>query len=205
MAQFLPFGPAGATRPIAQRAHYFLLTLTVAILLAARVASAEAPVPIPVVATETQTRRSHRGDVQPDARAKFQSASSAARATPREERIYKCLDRTGAVSYQGAPCARAAREAWSTPIERESVADIARAKRALAETLQAAKTAAPIARRSPSRRAASYSTRPRKLAISRCESAQQNAALERDRDWNRIKFDRLRELDEWVRKMCAEG
>ena len=131
------------------------------------------------------------------------SAMGAAAAQPGEEqRIRKCVEASGRVSYQATPCAAPAAEHWSAPLVPESSEQAARAERAreeLARNMPAPRTA----RGNAARRVHVNPLRQR-AQVAPCEVAQRKAAEERDRDWYRIKFDRLRQLDDWVASQCAD-
>ena len=118
-----------------------------------------------------------------------------------DTRIRKCVDAAGAVSYQAAACPPHSSERWSAPLLAETAEQAARARQAreeLARNMPAEK---------PARRTLARSHRASgngRAQPSLCDVARLKAAEERERDWTRIKFDRLRELDEWVRSQCAD-
>ncbi|MGY6517574.1 MAG: hypothetical protein ACXIUZ_02560 [Lysobacteraceae bacterium] len=110
--------------------------------------------------------------------------------------LYKCVDRSDAVTIQSDPCPAGSRTEWTREVHPNLQRGNAPARPAASPSPQPAHRS-PVTTYTPPRAPSAAEQRR-----SRCEAARRTAAAERDRYWRTITFERRRQLDDWVRAQC---
>jgi len=118
-----------------------------------------------------------------------------AAVAPATMELRKCVAPGGATSYQTAPCAEGATEAWSQPVQAEPVRP---APRTAVGRLPVPRSAA------GARATATARPSPRDQRRARCDKARREADELRDRQWNRLGFDERSALDARVARACRD-
>lgn len=121
--------------------------------------------------------------------------------------LYKCSGPgKGAISIQSEPCSAGSRQIWmrdGTPEPPPTLEQLrAREAKRLKDTRDARTLSRMAGTDASSNQGAYRNTRKANAATERCDRAKNNAQAIRNRDWNRLTVERLRQLDAWVESEC---
>jgi hypothetical protein len=122
--------------------------------------------------------------------------------------LYKCIDvKSAAISFQSSACAPGFRQVWAREVAPEPVFSADELRRREEIRKKISDDARALSRMAGTdvtnnRQRAYQTTRRANTEKARCDAAKQKAKNTRDRNWNRMTIQKLRDLDASIQRAC---